>query len=64
VGVVHEPVEDTAGQREKQMQNRSTMRRYTMNTVFEWDDRKNKANRRKHGVDFIDAARVPMTPNV
>jgi uncharacterized protein len=29
-----------------------------MNTVFEWDEQKNKSNRRKHGVDFIDAARV------
>ena len=36
----------------------STLRIYSLNTVFEWDERKNKANRRKHGVDFIDAARV------
>jgi uncharacterized DUF497 family protein len=34
------------------------MRIYTMSTVFEWDEQKNKSNRHKHGIDFIDAARV------
>jgi uncharacterized protein len=31
--------------------------------LFEWDERKNEANRRKHGVDFTDAARVFEDPN-
>jgi uncharacterized DUF497 family protein len=26
--------------------------------AFEWDARKNAANRRKHGIDFRDAARI------
>lgn len=26
--------------------------------MFEWDTRKNAANRRKHGVDFADAIRI------
>lgn len=26
--------------------------------AFEWDARKNEANRRKHGIDFRDAARI------
>ena len=26
--------------------------------AFEWDPRKNAANRRKHGIDFVDAVRV------
>jgi hypothetical protein len=29
-----------------------------MSTVFEWDEQKNKANRRKHGYDFAEAALV------
>ena len=26
--------------------------------MYEWDDRKNHANRHKHGIDFADAARI------
>ena len=26
--------------------------------MFEWDARKNAANRRKHGIDFVDAVRI------
>ena len=26
--------------------------------AFEWDARKNAANRRKHGIDFVDAVRI------
>ncbi len=28
------------------------------NIVFEWDDEKNRINKRKHNVDFNDAAKV------
>jgi uncharacterized protein len=31
---------------------------YTVSLVFEWDEQKNKANRRKHGYDFAEAALV------
>ena len=26
--------------------------------AFEWDARKNAANRRKHGIEFVDAVRI------
>ena len=26
--------------------------------AFEWDARKNAVNRRKHGIDFVDAVRI------
>jgi uncharacterized DUF497 family protein len=26
--------------------------------AFDWDARKNAANRRKHGIDFVDAVRI------
>ena len=28
------------------------------NIVFEWDEEKNRINKRKHGVDFNDAAKI------
>ena len=31
---------------------------YTEEVAFEWDARKNAANRRNHGIDFADAARL------
>jgi len=32
---------------------------YILKSVaFEWDARKNAANRRKHGIDFVDAVRI------
>ena len=31
---------------------------YTLTVAFEWDPRKNRANIRKHGIDFQDAIRV------
>ena len=31
---------------------------------FEWDDAKERANRRKHGIDFQTAARVFLDPYV
>jgi uncharacterized DUF497 family protein len=31
---------------------------------FEWDDAKERANRRKHGVDFRTAARIFLDPYV
>jgi uncharacterized DUF497 family protein len=31
---------------------------------FEWDDAKNEANRRKHGLDFGDAAAVFSDPTL
>lgn len=31
-------------------------------TRFEWDERKNLANRRKHGIDFATALRVFADP--
>jgi uncharacterized DUF497 family protein len=30
---------------------------------FEWDENKDRANRRKHGIDFETAARVFADPN-
>ena len=32
--------------------------------VFAWDERKNRINRRKHGVSFETAARIFEDPNV
>jgi uncharacterized DUF497 family protein len=32
--------------------------------VFVWDEKKNRANRRKHGVSFETAARIFEDPNV
>jgi len=34
-----------------------------MATRLEWDENKNHANRRKHGIDFTTAARVFADPN-
>jgi hypothetical protein len=31
---------------------------------FEWDPKKNRANRQKHGIDFIDAAAIFSSPCV
>jgi len=31
---------------------------------FEWDERKNRLNIRKHGFDFVDAAKVFAGPMV
>jgi len=31
---------------------------------FEWDPKKNVANRQKHGIDFIDAAAIFSGPSV
>jgi len=31
---------------------------------FEWDDEKAAANLRKHGVDFLDAAKIFLGPTV
>ena len=33
-------------------------------TVFAWDEKKNRINRRKHGVSFGTAARIFEDPNV
>ncbi len=32
-----------------------TKRHYTVNAVYEWDERKRVANLEKHGLDFVDA---------
>ena len=34
-----------------------------MRTSFEWDEKKNRANRKKHGIGFDTAVRVFMDPN-
>ena len=33
------------------------------NVVFEWDDKKDRLNRRKHGVSFAKAQQAFMEPN-
>jgi len=33
-----------------------------MEGIFEWDENKNLANIRKHGIDFLDARRVFSDP--
>ncbi len=35
----------------------------TEETRFEWDERKNRINRRKHGIRFEEAARVFLDEN-
>lgn len=34
-----------------------------MATSFEWDENKNRANRKKHGIGFDTAVRVFLDPN-
>ena len=40
------------------------MRKVIFDRVFEWDDEKNKANDKKHGVDFETAVWVFADPNL
>jgi uncharacterized DUF497 family protein len=38
------------------------MRTYTQELRFEWDETKNEANIRKHGIDFVDAPEIFDSP--